>query len=101
VITKITHQKQLLESNVCELIDGLPFNSEGYERAKNILRSNCGKTSEIVTAYIDNLNALQVITGSQPMRIHKFCQVLNYNVQSLETLGKLSSCLSMVRGILD
>ena len=26
---------------------------------------------------------------------------LNYNVQSLETLGKLSQCLSMVRGILE
>ena len=26
---------------------------------------------------------------------------MNYNVQSLETLGKLSGCLSMVRGVLD
>ena len=100
-VTKFAHLKELLESNVCESIDGLPFNSEGYERAKNILISNYGKTSEIVRAYIDNLNALPVITGSQPSRIHKFCQTLNYNVQSLETLGKLSSCLSMVRGILD
>ena len=66
-----------------------------------MLTSNYGKTSEIVRAYIDNLNALPVITGSQPSRIHKFCQTLNYNVESLETLGKLLSCLSLVRGILD
>lgn len=75
----------------------LPFNSKGYARAKNILKSNYRKTSEI-RVYIDNLNALTLITGSQPS---KFCQTLNYNVQSLETLGKHSCCLSMVRGILD
>ena len=100
-VTKFAHLKELLRSDVCELIDGLPFNSEGYERAKNILKSNYGKTTEIIRAYIDNLDALPVITGSQPNKIHKFCQTLNYNVQSLETLGKLSDCLSMVRRILD
>ena len=100
-MTKFAHLKELLESNVCEAIDGLPFNSKGFERAKNILKSNYGKTSEIVQAYIDNINALPVISGSQATEIHKFWQTLNYNVQSLETLGKLSGCLSMVRGVLD
>lgn len=100
-VTKFAHLKELLESNVCESIDCLPFTSEGYQHAKNILTSNYGKISEIVRAYIDNLNALPVITGSEPSKIHKFCQTLNYNVQSLETLGKLSSCLSIVRGVLD
>ena len=52
-------------------------------------------------AYIDNINALPVISGSKPNEIHKFWQTLNYNVQALETLGKLSGCLSMVRGVLD
>ena len=33
--------------------------------------------------------------------IHKFWQTLNCNVQSLGTLGKLSGCLSMLRGVLD
>ena len=91
-------EQEFLESNVCEAIDGLPFNSEGYERAKNILKSNYGKTSEIVRAYIDNINALPVISGSKPNEIHKFWQTLNYNVQALETLGKLSGCLSLCVG---
>ena len=73
-------------------IDGLPFNSEGYEQAKNILKTNYENTSEIIRGYIDNINSLPVITGSQPSNIHKFCQSLSYNVQS--------GCLSMVRGIL-
>lgn len=100
-VTKFAHLKEFLESNVCESIDGLPFTSESYQRAKNILTSNYGKISEIVKTYIDNLNALPVITGSQPSKIHKFCQTLNYHVQSLEMLGKLSSCFSVVRGVLD
>ena len=33
--------------------------------------------------------------------INEFIKTLNYNVQSLETLGKLFQCLSMVRGILE
>ena len=33
--------------------------------------------------------------------IHKFWQTLNCNVQSLETLGKLSGRLCMLRGVLD
>ena len=99
--TKFAYLKELFESNVWETIDGLPFNSEGYERAKKISKSNYGKTSEIVRAYIDNINALPVISGSQPKEIHKFWQTLSYNFHSLETLGKLSACLSMVRGVLD
>ena len=51
-------------------------------------------------AYIDNVNALLVISGSPPKEIHKFWQTLNYNVQSLETLGKLSG-LPKVHGVLE
>ena len=32
--------------------------------------------------------------------IHEFVKILSYNVQSLETLGKVSQCLSMVRDVL-
>ena len=31
----------------------------------------------------------------------EFIKTLSYNVQSLETLGRLSLCLSMVRGVLE
>ena len=56
VVTKFAHPKELLESNVCKSINSLPFASEGYQHAKNILTSNHGKISKIVRAYIDNLN---------------------------------------------
>ena len=51
-VTKFSYFKELLEPNVRTLIDGLPFSTEGYERAKMILKSDCGKKSEIVNAYV-------------------------------------------------
>lgn len=51
-VTKFSYLKELLEPNVRTLIDGLPFSTEGYERAKMILKSDCGKKSEIMNAYV-------------------------------------------------
>ena len=71
-------------------IDGLPFTSEGYERAKNIPQTNYGQTSEIIHAYAENIQVLPVISGTHPSKIHDFFETILYNVQSLETLGKTS-----------
>ena len=86
---------------MCNEIDGLPFTTEGYTRAKNILKTNHGNTSEIVRAHITKIQELPTITGRKINMIHEFIKTLNYNMQSLETLGKLSQCLSMVGGILE
>ena len=39
-------------SKVRMSIDGLPFTSEGYERAKNILKTKYGKPSEVSNAHV-------------------------------------------------
>ena len=44
-VSKFAYLKELAEPNVRKLIDGLPFTTEGYERAKNILKTTFGKTS--------------------------------------------------------
>lgn len=64
-------------------IDGLPFTTEGYQRTKNILQSEYGKTSEIINVHIQNIMGLPVISGSQPAEVHEFYKTLLYNVQSL------------------
>ena len=74
---------------------------EGYERAKNILKSTYGKTSEIINAYVENIQTLPVIFVSNPAKIYNFYRTLQFNVQSLETLGKTTECWSMVRRVLD
>lgn len=78
-VTKFAYMKELVEQRAKRGIDGLPFSPEGYERAKNILKANYGKTSEIINAYVENILAA---------KIHDFYETLLCNVQSLEALGK-------------
>ena len=75
-VTKFSYLKELLEKKVCLNVDGLPFNSEGYERAKNIFKTKSGKTSEIINAYVQAMLALPHIPGSQPAKIHDFYKVV-------------------------
>ena len=100
-VTKFAYLKELLEPKVRQGIDGLQFTTEGYERAKNILKTEYGKVSEIVNTYIENIMALPVVTGTQPLKVHEFYHELAYNVQSLESLGKLSECWGLVRSVLN
>ena len=100
-VTKFAYLKELVEPRVRKGIDGLPFTTEGYERTKSILKSNYGKMSEIVNAYIENILVLPFISGTQPAKVHNFYEALLYNVQTLETVGKTSECMALVRGILN
>ena len=100
-VTKFAYLKELVDQKVRAGIDGLPFSSEGYERARNILKSRYGKTSEIVNAYVNGLLSLPTIRGSQPAKVHSFYEKLESNVQSLQTLGKLKDVNGYVRSTLD
>lgn len=100
-VTKFAYLKELLQLQVRADIDGLPFSTEGYERDKNILQSEYGKTSEIVYAYVNNIMGLPTFMGENPREVEEFYKRLLYNVQSLETLGKLRDVAGNVRAVLD
>ena len=99
-VTKFSYLKELLDPKVRVCVDGLPFTTEGYERAKNILKSKYGKDSEVINSYVQNIIGLPVL-GSQPHKIHAFYETLLTSVQSLETLGKLTEVSGYVRMTLD
>ena len=101
VITKFLYLKELVDLKVKTAIDGLPLMTDGYQRAKNILTSKYGQVSKIVNAYVQNIMALPMITGSHPKKIHEFCKKLLFNVQSLEMLGKLKEISGYVRMSID
>jgi len=42
-VTKFSYLKELLVLKVRNLIDGLPFTAEGYQKAKDLLARRCGK----------------------------------------------------------
>ena len=100
-ITKFAYLKELIDTKVRADIEGLPFKSEGYERAKNILKSEYGKTSEIVNAYVRNIMGLPTIVTTQTKDIDELYKKLLFNVQRLETLGKLREVSRNVRAVLD
>ena len=88
-LKKFSYLKEVMEANVRTLIGGLPFSTEGYERAKTILKCNYGKKSEIVNAYVQNIIALPKITGTRPAGKHKVLREVSVQCPTLESLGKL------------
>ena len=51
-VLKFSYLKELVSLKVKIIIDGLPFTSEGYTRAKNIFISKYGKSSEHNVTYL-------------------------------------------------
>ena len=100
-VTKFSYLKELLLPRVRLLIDGLPFTSEGYERAKNILRTKYGQMSEVVNAHVQKIINLPVIHGTNPSKVFEFYETLVSSVQTLESLGKLADIKGYVRVTLD
>ena len=100
-VTKFSFLKKLLLPRVRLLVDRLPFNSEGYERAKNILSIKYGQESEVVNAYELKIVQLPTVHGSNPAKILEFYENLMSSVQSLESMGKLTEIKGYVRTTLD
>ena len=90
-----------MDPKVKTAIDGLPFTTEGSQRAKNILKTKYGQMSEILNAYVQNIMALPMITGSHSRKIHEFYEKVLFTVQSLETLGKLTEMNGYVKMSID
>ena len=86
-LAKFSYLKELLVPKVRAVIDGLPFNSEGYTRAKNILMTKYGKPSEVANAHIQCIMGLPVITGTNPTRINEFYDKTDYQYPNLRVHG--------------
>ena len=81
-ISKFSYLKELLAPKARVLIDGLPFITEGYKRAKVVLKSKFGKPSEVAKAHLENGISLPVINNSHPGRIHSFYEKLVFSLWS-------------------
>ncbi|XP_028418013.1 uncharacterized protein LOC114543407 [Dendronephthya gigantea] len=100
-ITKLSYLKELLIPKVRAFIDGLPFSTEGYERAKTILKTRYGKESEVANAHMQSIISLPTISGSDARKINRFFETLVANTQALETMGKLNEVKGFARSTLD
>ncbi len=76
-VSKFGYLEELLKPKIRVDIDRLPpFIIEGYERTKNISKSEYVKWSEIINAHIQNIMDLLVITGTDPAEVHDFYKTL-------------------------
>ena len=86
-VGKFTYLKELLDPRARALINGLPFNAKGYERAKNILVIKFSKQSEVVNAHIQSVMNLPTIRIYQLEKIHEFYEKQTSHIQALQALG--------------
>ena len=100
-VAKFSYLKELLLPKVRASVDGLPFTTEGYERAKSILSSKYGKPSEVANAHMQCIISLPTINGANPVKIHDFYNKLASNIQTLETMGKIKEIKGFVRTTLE
>ena len=71
-VAKFSYLKELVVPSVRASIDGLLFTTEGYERAKYILKTKYGKSSEVTNAPMQCIIGLSTIHGVDPAKIHGF-----------------------------
>ena len=100
-LTKFSYLKELLVLKVRNLIDGLLFTGEGYQKAKDLLTQRYGKTSEVVGTYVRSILELPMIKERDVKKIHEFYEVLLFNVESLWTLESLNKSDAAVRFTFD
>ena len=100
-VTKFAYLKSFLDQKVKHSVEGLPFSSEGYNRAEAILMDKYGKDLEIIKAYSQQIFDLPFIPNQNSHRIHEFCDKLTFSVQSLQTMGKLDQVNGYVAMTLD
>ena len=90
-ITKFSHLKELVEPHIRSATDCLPFTNEGYKRAMKYLKEKYGHPSEVAGSYIPIIIELPFIAERDVPKLHRFYKQLLFNVESLETLGKLDT----------
>ena len=73
-VMKCVYLKSFLDQKVKHSIEGLPFLSKGYNRAKSILLDKYGKDSEIIKDYTQQIFDLPFIPNQNLHRIHDFCE---------------------------
>ena len=100
-VRKVSYLKELAIPKLRALVDGLPFNTEGYERAKAILKTKFGKLSEVTNAHIQSIMSLPIITQNNVIKIHDFYEKLVTYSQALDTMGKLKEINGYVRMTFD
>ena len=100
-VGKFSYLKVLLNTKLRALLDGLQFNTEDYERAKNVWVTKFRKQSEVVNAHIQSVMNLPTIQNCRLEKIHEFYEKLTSHIQALQTSRKLNEINGYERNTLN
>ena len=75
-VAKFSYLRKFLGPKPRSMIDGLPFTSESYNRAKSILAGKYGKPSEVSNAHIQSVMGLPTLKTPIHTRSMTFTNVL-------------------------
>ena len=67
-VTKFNYLNEIIEHKVSKIVDNLQHTSEGHKRAKNILKSKYGHSSEVINAHVQSIIGFPVIKGKIHIR---------------------------------
>ena len=100
--------KELVGETDHTVIENLPSDEAGYNRAKKLLEDKYGNTNEIVAAYMEQITQLPTIHGVDMNKIRAFYVKLASCVHVLETMkligdikGNLRMTLNKLPGICE
>ena len=82
-MSKLSYLKELVIPKIRLLIDNLPFTSEGYTRAKNILMTKYGKPNEVANAHVQNIMSLPQINNADPQKICRLFRKITMHCASI------------------
>ena len=66
-------------------VDGLPFMTEGFERANTMLKIKYGNPNKVENVHVQYIIGLPTIHGARPAKIHDFYRRLTSHMQVVET----------------
>ena len=75
--------------------------AQGQGRLPLTIEEEYGKIRKIINAHVNNILELHTVTNTDPKKVNNFYKTLLFNIQSLETLGKIKRANGMTRGVLD
>ncbi len=109
-LSEVRQQSQLAKKEKeDELLAKERENQLQFEKEKLEMKLDYEKKSEVrvrenivnCKPYVNNIMGLPTIMGKNPIEVEGFYKRLLYNVQSLETLGRLCTVAENVRAVLD
>ncbi|XP_073965326.1 uncharacterized protein [Choristoneura fumiferana] len=86
-VQKLYYLRSFLQKEPLDLIKNLPFNSESYDEALNLLNSRYNHTSKIINEHINSLLDLNAIYKSTPSNIREFVSQVKQCLASLKNLN--------------